>query len=407
MPVAVEIEESLAAKFASLFPHLDERQRRLTMGAEARVLGHGGVAVVARAAGVSRVTVSFGVQELEAGDEPLGRTRRTGGGRKKVTNTDPGLKAALLALVEPESRGDPESALRWTTKSLRHLADELARAGHKVSAPTVAGLLREENFSLQANAKTIEGGRHPDRDAQFAHINNQAEEHIAAGQPVISVDGKKKELVGNFRNGGREYRPAGEPVQTNVYDFKGDLGKVTPYGVYDMAANTGWVSVGSDHDTGAFAVESIRRWWDKIGTLAYPKADRLLITADGGGSNGHRLRLWKRELAELATQSGLTITVCHFPPGTSKWNKIEHRLFAQISMNWRGQPLTSHEVIVNLIAGTTTRTGLSVTAELDDTIYPKGIKITDREMADLETAHLTRHNFHGEWNYRVSPATQP
>ena len=407
MPVAVEIEESLAAKFASLFPHLDERQRRLTMGAEARVLGHGGVAVVARAAGVSRVTVSFGVQELEAGDEPLGRTRRTGGGRKKVTNTDPGLKAALLALVEPESRGDPESALRWTTKSLRHLADELARAGHKVSAPTVAGLLREENFTLQANAKTIEGGRHPDRDAQFAHLNNQAEEHIAAGQPVISVDGKKKELVGNFRNGGREYRPAGEPVQTNVYDFKGELGKVTPYGVYDLAANTGWVSVGSDHDTGAFAVESIRRWWDKIGTLAYPKADRLLITADGGGSNGYRLRLWKRELAELATQSGLTITVCHFPPGTSKWNKIEHRLFAQISMNWRGQPLTSHEVIVNLIAGTTTRTGLSVTAELDDTIYPKGIKITDREMADLETAHLTRHNFHGEWNYRVSPATQP
>ena len=407
MPVAVEIEESLAAKFASLFPHLDERQRRLTMGAEARVLGHGGVAVVARAAGVSRVTVSFGVRELEAGDEPLGRTRRTGGGRKKVTNTDPGLKAALLALVEPESRGDPESALRWTTKSLRHLADELARAGHKVSAPTVAGLLREENFTLQANAKTIEGGQHPDRDAQFAHINNQAEEHIGAGQPVIRVDGKKKELVGNFRNGGREYRPAGEPVQTNVYDFKGELGKVTPYGVYDLAANTGWVSVGSDHDTGAFAVESIRRWWDKIGTLAYPKADRLLITADGGGSNGYRLRLWKRELAELATQSGLTITVCHFPPGTSKWNKIEHRLFAQISMNWRGQPLTSHEVIVNLIAGTTTRTGLSVTAELDDTIYPKGIKITDREMADLETAHLTRHNFHGEWNYRVSPATQP
>ena len=407
MPVAVEIEESLAAKFAALFPHLDERQRRLTMGAEARVLGHGGVAVVARAAGVSRVTVSFGVQELEAGDEPLGRTRRTGGGRKSVSMTDPGVMAALLALVEPESRGDLQSPLRWTTKSLRHLADELARAGHKVSAPTVAGLLREENFSLQANAKTIEGGRHPDRDAQFAHINNQAEQHIGAGQPVISVDGKKKELVGNFRNGGREYRLAGDPVQTNVYDFKGELGKVTPYGVYDIAAGTGWVSVGSDHDTGAFAVESIRRWWDKIGILAYPKADRLLITADGGGSNGYRLRLWKRELAELATQSGLTITVCHFPPGTSKWNKIEHRLFSQISMNWRGQPLTSHEVIVNLIAGTTTRTGLTVTAELDDSIYPKGIKITDREMADLQTQHLTRHDFHGEWNYRVNPATQP
>jgi len=405
MPVAVEIEESLAAKFAALFPHLDERQRRLTMGAEARVLGHGGVAVVARAAGVSRVTVTGGVRELEAGDEPLGRTRRVGGGRKSVTKTDPGVRAALLALVEPESRGDPESPLRWTTKSLRHLADELAEAGHQVSAPTVAGLLREENFSLQGNAKTIEGGRHPDRDAQFAHINAAAEEHIAAGQPVISVDGKKKELVGNFRNGGREYQPAGEPVATNVYDFKGELGKVTPYGVYDMAANTGWVSVGSDHDTGQFAVESIRRWWDKVGALAYPQADRLLITADGGGSNGYRLRLWKRELVELATQTGLTITVAHFPPGTSKWNKIEHRLFSQISMNWRGQPLTSHEVIVNLIAGTTTRTGLTVTAGLDETIYPKGIKITDREMRDLETQHLTRHDFHGEWNYRVSPAT--
>jgi Rhodopirellula transposase DDE domain len=406
MPVAMEIEQSLAAKFAALFPHLDERQRRLTMGAEARVLGHGGVAVVARAAGVSRVTVSFGVRELEAGDEPLGRTRRSGGGRKSVTKTDPGVRAALLALVEPESRGDPESPLRWTTKSLRHLADELAGQGHRVSAPTVAGLLREENFSLQGNAKTIEGGRHLDRDAQFAHINTAAEEHIAAGQPVISVDGKKKELIGNFRNGGQEYRPAGDPVQTNVYDFKGELGKVTPYGVYDMAANTGWVSVGSDHDTGAFAVESIRRWWDKIGHLAYPQADRLLITADGGGSNGYRLRLWKRELAELATQTGLAITVCHFPPGTSKWNKIEHRLFSQISMNWRGQPLTSHEVIVNLIAGTTTRTGLTVIAELDDTLYPKGIKITDREMRALETQHLTRHDFHGDWNYTVNPADQ-
>ncbi len=403
----MEVEESLAAKFAALFPHLDERQRRLTMGAEARVLGHGGVAVVARAAGVSRVTVTAGVAELEAGDEPLGRTRRSGGGRKALTKTDPGVKAALLALVEPESRGDPMSPLRWTTKSLRHLAGELSARGHQVSAPTVAALLREENFSLQANAKQVEGGRHLDRDAQFAHINATAQEHIGAGQPVISVDGKKKELIGNFKNGGQEYQPAGEPVQVNVYDFKGELGKVTPYGVYDMAANTGWVSVGSDHDTGAFAVESIRRWWDKVGAAAYPKAERLLITADGGGSNGYRLRLWKRELAELATQSGLTITVCHFPPGTSKWNKIEHRLFSQISMNWRGQPLTSHEVIVNLIAGTTTRTGLTVRAELDDTLYLKGIKITDREMRYLETQHLTRHDFHGEWNYAVRPALQP
>ena len=403
----MEIEESLAAKFAALFPHLDERQRRLTMGAEARVLGHGGVTVVARAAGVSRVTVSAGVSELEGGDEPLGRTRRTGGGRKAVTKTDPGVLAALLALVEPGSRGDPMSPLRWTTKSLRHLADELTAGGHRVSAPTVAALLREENFSLQGNAKTIEGGNHPDRDAQFAHINTAAQEHVEAGQPVISVDGKKKELVGNYKNGGREYRLAGEPVLTNVYDFKGELGKVTPYGVYDMVANTGWVSVGSDHDTGEFAVESIRRWWDKVGRTAYPGADRLLITADGGGSNGYRLRLWKRELAQLATQTGLVITVCHFPPGTSKWNKIEHRLFSQISMNWRGQPLTSHEVIVNLIAGTTTRTGLKVTAELDDTIYPKGIKITDAQMRVLEKQHLTRHDFHPEWNYSVSPAAQP
>ena len=312
----------MAAKFTALFPHLDERQRRLTMGAEARALGHGGIAAVARAAGVSRVTVTAGVSELEAGGDPLGRTRRTGGGRKSVTKTDPGVLAALLALVEPGSRGDPMSALRWTTKSLRHLADELTAGGHTVSAPTVAALLREENFSLQGNAKTIEGGDHPDRDVQFAHINTEAEEHIAAGQPVISVDGKKKELVGNYKNGGQEYRPAGEPVQTNVYDFKGELGKVTPYGVYDMAANTGWVSVGSDHDTGEFAVESIRRWWDKVGQPAYPDATRLLITADGGGSNGYRLRLWKRELAQLATQTGLVITVCHFPPGTSKWNRL-------------------------------------------------------------------------------------
>jgi hypothetical protein len=353
------------------------------------------------------VTVSAGVAELEAGAAPLARTRRSGGGRKSVTETDPGLRAALLALVEPESRGDPQSPLRWTTKSLRHLADELSGQGHRVSAPTVAALLREENFSLQGNAKTIEGGRHPDRDAQFAHINARAAEHIAAGQPVISVDGKKKELVGNFRNPGQEYRPVGEPLQTNVYDFKGELGKVTPYGVYDMAANTGWVSVGSDHDTGQFAVESIRRWWEHVGRPAYPEADRLLITADGGGSNGSRLRLWKRELADLATQTDLAITVCHFPPGTSKWNKIEHRLFSQISMNWRGQPLTSHEVIVNLIAGTTTRTGLTVHAELDDTTYETGIKVTDREMRQLETQHLTRHDFHGDWNYCVRPATPP
>jgi hypothetical protein len=395
MAVAVDTEEVLAAKFAALLPHLDERQRRLAMAAEARCLGHGGIAAVARAAGVSRVTVSSGVAELEAGEAPLGRTRRAGGGRKPVAQADTGVIAALLALVEPGSRGDPESPLRWTTKSQRRLAAELCAQGHRVSAPTVSGLLREQDFSLQAPTKTTEGGRHADRDAQFAHINATAEVHLADGCPVISVDGKKKELVGNYRNGGREYRPTGEPVAVNVYDFKGDLGKVSPYGVYDLAANTGWVAVGTDHDTAAFAVATIRRWWAEVGHPAYPHAARLLITADGGGSNSYRTRLWKRELAELADQTGLTITVCHFPPGTSKWNKIEHRLFSQISMNWRGQPLTSHEVIVNLIKSTTTRTGLRVHAELDQASYPKGIKITDREMRQLERTHLSRHEFHG------------
>ena len=403
MAVISEVHDPLAAKFLELFPHLDERQRRLAMGAEARALGHGGVAAVARAAGVSRVTVTTGVAELDAGAAPLGRTRRPGGGRKLLSQTDSGVRTALLALVEPESRGDPCSPLRWTIKSLRTLAEELTRAGHPVSAPTVAALLRAENFSLQANAKTIEGGRHVDRNAQFAHINDAAAVHMAAGQPVISIDGKKKELVGNYKNPGRTYRPAGEPVQANVYDFKGELGKVTPYGVYDVAANTGWVAVGTDHDTATFAVETIRRWWQRIGRPAYPDATQLLLTADGGGSNGYRLRLFKQELAALADQTGLTITVCHFPPGTSKWNKIEHRLFSQISMNWRGKPLTSHEVIVNLIASTTTRTGLTVHAELDTTEYPTGTKITDRQMHELETRHLTRDDFHGEWNYQLHP----
>jgi hypothetical protein len=407
MGVAVEAEEALEAKFAALFPHLDERQRRLAMGAEARVLGHGGIAAVARAAGVSTVTVSRGVEELEAGEEPLGRARRAGGGRKSVTDTDPGVKAALLALVEPEARGDPASPLRWTTKSLRNLAAALGAQGHRVSAPTVGRLLREENFSLQAGAKTIEGRQHPGRDAQFSYLNEQAKEHIAAGQPVVSVDAKKKELVGNFKNGGREYRPTGGPVHTNVYDFRGELGKVTPYGVDDVAANTGWVSVGCDYDTAEFAVQTIRTWWDKVGRLAYPQAGRLLTAADGGGSNGYRPRLWKRELAALASETGLAVTMCHFPPGTSKWNQIEHRLFSQISMNWRGRPLVSHEVTVNLTAGTTTRTGLRVHAELDEGTYPKGIKISDKEMRELERRHLTRHTFHGEWNYTVSSTKPP
>ena len=404
MAGAVQSEEALAAKFAALLPHLDERQRRLLMGAEARSLGHGGIKTVARAAGASAVTVSRGVDELEAGGKPLGRRRKPGGGRKPVTHTDPGLGAALLALVEPGSRGDPESPLRWTTKSTRRLQAELAAAGHRVSVPTVAKLLKAEGFSLQANTKTIEDAQHPDRDAQFRYLNDQARDHIATGDPVISVDTKKKELVGQFKNGGREWLPRGEPERVNVHDFMDkDLGKAIPYGVYDVAADAGWVTVGTDHDTAEFAVATIATWWRKAGSPAYPDASRLLITADGGGSNGYRTRLWKIELAGLAAETGLIITVCHLPPGTSKWNKIEHRLFSHISMNWRGRPLTSHEVVVNTIAATTTRTGLTVAAELDTANYPAGIKITDQQMHDLERTTLRRHAFHGDWNYSLTP----
>ena len=402
MGVAVEVQESLAAKFGALFPHLDERQRRLVAGAEARALGHGGIRVVARAAGMREGTVSRGVAELEAGEEPLGRVRRAGGGRKRAAEVDPGLRPALLALVEPDMRGDPMSPLRWTTKSLRVLAAELTGQGHQVSADTVADLLREEGFSLQGNAKTLEGRQHPDRDAQFRYINEQVKAHRESGDPVISVDTKKKELVGAFRNGGREWRPKGEPTQVSTHDFPDPgLGKAIPYGVYDVAANAGWVSVGTDHDTAAFAVESIRRWWHAAGAAGYPQARRLLVTADAGGSNSYRARAWKAELATLAAQAGLEITCCHFPPGTSKWNAIEHRLFAHISMNWRGRPLTSHEVIINTIAATTTRTGLTVRAGLDTGTYPAGIKISNAQMAALP---LTRHDWHGDWNYTLRPA---
>ncbi|CAM5668992.1 ISAzo13 family transposase ISStsp1 [Streptomyces avidinii] len=405
MRIPDETRSQLSVKFAVLFPHLDERQRRLLMAAEARVLGHGGIRSVARAAGVSETTVRKGVFELEAGEEPLGRVRRPGGGRKRVADLDPGLRPALLALVEPDVRGDPMSPLRWTVKSTRALARELTRAGHRVSADTVAALLREEGFSLQANSKTLEGNQHPDRDAQFRHLNEQAREHRDAGQPVISVDTKKKELVGEFKNDGRQWRPAGDPVPVNMHDFADPkLGKAIPYGVYDLAENTGWVNVGTDHDTAAFAVESIRRWWHGQGQAAHPQATRLLITADAGGSNGYRTRAWKLELARLAAETGLTITVCHLPPGTSKWNKIEHRLFSHITMNWRGRPLTSHEVIVQSIAATTTRTGLHVTAGLDTNAYPTGVTIGDAEMAALP---LTRHAFHGDWNYVLHPYPAP
>jgi len=401
MGVVEVTREMLAAKFESVFPHLDERQRRLLMGAEARALGHGGIRLVARAAGVREATVSAGVYELESGEAPLGRVRRPGGGRKRAADTDRGLVPALLALIEPGERGDPVSPLRWTAKSTRTLAAELTARGHKVGADTVGDLLREQGFSLQGNAKTIEGAAHPDRDAQFRYISGQARDHMDAGEPVISVDAKKKELVGEFANGGKDYRPTGSPVPVRTHDFLDkDLGKAIPYGVYDVAANAGWVNVGTDHDTAAFAVESIRRWWRSMGRPAYPEARRLLVTADAGGSNSYRTRAWKAELAAFALEAGLAVTVCHFPPGTSKWNKIEHRLFSAITLNWRGRPLASHQVIVNSIAATTTATGLTVRAGLDDGHYPKGAKVSDEQMNALP---IDRHRWHGDWNYTLRP----
>ena len=399
-----EAAQVLAAKFAVIFPHLDERQRRLLMAAEARALGHGGIRLVARAAGVREATVSLGVDELEAGAEPLGRARRPGGGRKRAADVDPGLRPALLALVEPQERGDPMSPLRWTVKSTRNLADELTRQGHKVGADTVGDLLRAEGFSLQGNAKALEGTRHPDRDAQFRYISEQVRAHQATADPVISVDTKKKELIGEFKNAGRSWRPQGQPAAVRTHDFPSDsAGNAIPYGVYDVTADAGWVNVGTDHDTAAFAVESIRRWWNAAGGSEYPRARRLLITADAGGSNGYRTRAWKTGLAALAAETGLQITCCHFPPGTSKWNKIEHRLFSHITMNWRSRPLTSHDVVINSIAATTTRTGLTVQARLDDGTYPTGIKVSNAQMAALP---VSRHPFHGDWNYTLHPAAR-
>ena len=395
---------ALAAKFEALLPHLDERTRRLVLGAEARSLGHGGITMVAKAAGVSRATVTAGVDELESGQDLPGRVRRRGGGRKPLTDSDSGLVDALDGLVDPESRGDPMSRLRWTTRSTRTLARELTDMGHKVSHHTVAALLTGTlGYILQSNVKTMEGTQHPDRNAQFHYINSQVTQHICASQPVISVDAKKKELIGDYANSGTVWRPAGQPRQVNSHDFPGPDGKAVPYGVYDVATDTGWVSVGCDGDTAQFAVSTIDRWWTRVGTHAYPGASRLLICADAGGSNGYRLRLWKRELAAFAQSSGLSITVTHMPPGTSKWNKIEHRLFSQITRNWAGQPLTSHDVAVNLIGGTTTTRGLTVHAERDTDTYPRGIKISDKEMKQLLTDHVDAHTFHGEWNYTITP----
>src|SRR5215218_5892684 len=372
-------EEALAAMFAVLSPHLDERQRRLLAGAQARALGRGGVTTVARASGMSRSTVRIGTSEIDQGPELTGRVRRPGAGRPKAAERDPGLLAALDALVEPTARGDPMSPLRWTCKSTRKLADELTMQGHPVSARTVAELLAGMGYSLQATG------------------------HLGAGQPVVSVDTKKKEVVGNLANKGREWQPKGAPVRVDVHDFPDpNIGKAIPYGVYDLGADQGWVSVGDDHDTAAFAVATIRRWWQMVGKVAHPDAARLLVTADAGGSNSYRSRLWKVELGKLAAETGLQVTVCHFPPGTSKWNRIEHRLFSQVSMNWRGRPLVSHEVVVDLIGATTTRTGLRVRAELDRGAYPTGVKVRD---AELSAVPLIRHDWHGEWNYTITTAT--
>jgi Rhodopirellula transposase DDE domain len=397
-------QEQIRERFTAVSQQLDERARRLLAATEARAAGYGGIAAVSQATGVAPSTIGRGVQDLAA-EAPLapGRVRRPGGGRKPLTNNDPTLRADLLKLVEPDVRGDPMSPLRWTCKSLRRLAAELANLGHQVSRTVIGAMLTAEKFSLQGNRKTREGGTHPDRDAQFAHINASATVALAEQQPVISVDTKKKELVGDFKNAGRTWRPQGEPEAVQVYDFlSGALGRAIPYGIYDLAANTGWVSVGVDHDTAAFAVQTIRHWWQDIGRLRYPNARRPVITADGGGSNGVRVRLWKRELQCLANELGLAIEVHHPPPGTSKWNKIEHRLFAFISMNWRATPLVSYRVMIDLISATTTKTGLSVRCELDPTAYPNGIAVSDAEM---EALNLVRDSFHGEWSYTLRPQT--
>jgi hypothetical protein len=396
--------ERIQQVFQALEPVLDERLHRLVAAALAQAWGHGGVTLVAHATGVARSTIHRGIEELAkppAAPPQRQRIRRPGGGRKRLTHHDPTLQRDLEALVEPVTRGDPQSPLRWTCKSVRKLAAELRRLGHAVSPPRVAELLRTLNYSLQGTRKSKEGGAHPDRNAQFEQINAQTKAFQERGQPVISVDCKKKELVGEFHNGGREWRPAGEPEAVNVYDFASQaVGKAIPYGVYEVGRNQGWVNVGTDHDTAEFAVESIRRWWRQMGRVAYPEASELLIMADGGGSNSSRCRLWKVALQQLAEETGLSISVSHFPPGTSKWNKIEHRMFCHITQNWRGRPLTSHEVVVNLIGKTTTSTGLTIQASLDENTYPTKKQVADEELAAVR---LQRADFHGEWNYSIRP----
>jgi transposase len=399
------MEAAVRRRFIRVRRLLNERQRRLWAAVEAEASGYGGISAVARATGVSRRAIHAGLNELRTGGRPLenGRIRRAGAGRKPLTATQPHLKAALNALVEPTSRGDPQSPLRWTCRSVRRLAAELQRQGFSIGRQKVADLLHELGYSLQANRKTREGANHPDRNTQFEHINRRVTALQRRSQPVISVDTKKKELVGNFRNGGREWRPAGKPLEVRVHDFQdATLGKAIPYGVYDLTNNEAWVSVGIDHDTADFAVKTILRWWRKMGHKRFPHARELLITADSGGSNSARCKLWKCALQEFADQTGLKVHVCHFPPGTSKWNKIEHRLFCHITQNWRGKPLSELEIIVQLIGSTTTQEGLKVQAAVDRTSYPKGIKVADDK---LEAILLRRAKFHGDWNYTLLPRT--
>jgi hypothetical protein len=405
----VDVAQTIEAKYLALAGRLDEATLRLWVATEARSLGRGGVSVVAKAAGVSRTTVYAGLAELDAGSTRMreapaldkGRIRAPGGGRKTLVSADLTLLRDLDALVEPTTRGDPQSPLRWTCKSTTRLAQELNRQGHRVSQRTVCELLAQMHYSLQSVRKTREGAQHPDRDAQFRHIAQMVARYQRQGQPVISVDTKKKELIGDFKNAGREWQPAGQPEAVRTHDFIDEqLGKVAPYGVYDVTANLGWVSVGIDHDTAEFAVQSIRRWWPEMGRPLYKRARRLLITADCGGSNGYRVRLWRVQLQHLADELGLTVQVCHFPPGTSKWNKIEHRMFCHITSNWRGRPLLSRQIVVNLIGSVTTQAGLRIRAELDENTYAAGVKVTDEELVGVS---IERDEFDGEWNYRIKP----
>lgn len=392
----------LRSKYKSILPLLNEKQRRLYLSIEATHFGYGGVTKVAKLSGVSRVVITKGKKELnEIKQETINYSRKKGGGRKKTVDKHPEIKAALKMIIEPHTRGEPESPLLWTSKSLRKISAELKNQGYSVSYRLVGEILKSEGFSLQANRKTDEGKSHPDRDKQFQHIHQKVSDFQSSGNPVISVDAKKKELIGNFKNNGKEWRKKGNPEKTKVYDFPSDAkGKVTPYGVYDITNNKGWISVGINKDTAEFAVQSIRNWWYKMGQFYFNKPTKLLITADGGGSNGSRVRLWKKEIQNLADETNMNISVCHFPPGTSKWNKIEHKLFSYISLNWRGKPLTSYEVVVNLIGSTTTTKGLKVKAELDRKRYEKGIKVSDK---DFKTINIVKDSFHSEWNYTIQP----